>query len=96
VVTILNVHKPRDRSHYERFAAYHRDVLPERRSNKCHAFLSTSFGQGSRGNARWIDPTGTSPNDAASGAMQFHSRVVLQTGGARGPMSQGVGQPSRP
>lgn len=24
VVTILNVHKPRDRSHYERFAAYHR------------------------------------------------------------------------
>jgi hypothetical protein len=23
VVTILNVHKPRDRSHYERFAAYH-------------------------------------------------------------------------
>src|SRR5207245_1195203 len=23
VVTILNIHKPRDRSHYERFAAYH-------------------------------------------------------------------------
>ena len=23
VVTIFNVHKPRDRSHYERFAAYH-------------------------------------------------------------------------
>ena len=23
VVTVLNVHKPRDRSHYERFAAYH-------------------------------------------------------------------------
>ena len=23
VVTILNVHRPRDRSHYERFACYH-------------------------------------------------------------------------
>ena len=23
MVTILNIHKPRDRSHYERFAAYH-------------------------------------------------------------------------
>src|SRR5262249_24056082 len=26
VITILNVHKPRDRSHYERFAAYHQSL----------------------------------------------------------------------
>jgi len=23
VITLLNIHKPRDRSHYERFEAYH-------------------------------------------------------------------------
>jgi hypothetical protein len=29
VVTILNIHKPRDRSHYERFAAYHESLPHE-------------------------------------------------------------------
>ena len=42
VVTILNIHKPRDRSHYERFAAYHQSFYRAskrpalRRSRRAH------------------------------------------------------------
>ena len=34
VVTLLNVHRPRDRSHYERFEAYHALVLPGGRGDE--------------------------------------------------------------
>ena len=36
VVTLLNVHKPRDRSHYEQFGAFH-ELLPRGRGDQRHA-----------------------------------------------------------
>ena len=44
VVTIFNIHKPRDRSHYERFAAYHETFLPQRRSDQRDAILAARPG----------------------------------------------------
>ena len=40
VVTIFNVHKPRDRSHFERFSYYHQTFLSERRGHERHSFFA--------------------------------------------------------
>ncbi len=48
VVTCFNVHKPRDRSHYERFARLPRELLPLRRGDERDSFLRT----GARSRAR--------------------------------------------
>jgi hypothetical protein len=39
VVTLLNMHKPRDRSHYERFESLSRGVLPRGGGDERHAVL---------------------------------------------------------
>src|SRR5205809_5186443 len=45
VVTLLNIHKPRDRSHYERFAAYHESFYPASSiRERIYALPSVGFG----------------------------------------------------
>jgi hypothetical protein len=50
-VTCFNVHKPRDRSHYERFAAYHESFYRFVEATSVTPFSGPRSTAGSRG--RW-------------------------------------------
>jgi hypothetical protein len=55
VVTILNIHKPRDRSHYERFAAYHESFYRCVEATSVTPFSPRALDRGLAGalKARW-------------------------------------------
>jgi len=55
VVTILNIHKPRDRSHYEHFAAYHESFYRQCRGDERDALLAQGPrpGPGRDAGSRW-------------------------------------------
>ena len=55
-VTLLNIHKPRDRSHYERFRHSTRDLLPIGRGRKRHPVLRAGAGPGPRRGVRVARP----------------------------------------
>jgi ATP-dependent helicase YprA (DUF1998 family) len=56
VVTLLNVHRPRDRSHYERFAAWHESFYRAVEATSVTPFSPRAIDRGSR---RWrdVEPT---------------------------------------
>ena len=64
VVTLLNVHRPRDRSHYERFAVLPRVVLPQRRGDQRDAVLTAGAGSRAGRHAGRAGPAGPCPDDA--------------------------------
>ena len=76
VVTILNIHKPRDRSHYERFAAYHQSFYRSRRSDQRHAVLASRPRPWVGGNTRGACPAGACPDDAAAGRWSNPERAA--------------------
>ena len=57
VVTIFNVHKPRDRSHYERFAAYHESFYRSVEATSVTPFSPRALDRGLAGDAcvAWLD-----------------------------------------
>ena len=67
VVTILNIHRPRDRSHYERFAVYPRVVLPQRRGDERDAVLAAGARPRPGRHAGRPGPAGPRADDAAQG-----------------------------
>ena len=70
VVTILNVHKPRDRSHYERFAAYHQSFYRSVEATSVTPFSPRALDRGLAGTlvglARQGHPPMTAPEGAAA------------------------------
>jgi superfamily II DNA/RNA helicase len=68
VISILNVHKPRDRSHYERFAAYHESFYRNVEVTSVTPFSPRALDRGLAGTliglARLSDPLLTPPNGA--------------------------------
>jgi hypothetical protein len=74
VVTCLNVHKPRDRSHYERFVAYHRSFYRWVEAASLTPFSGPALDRGLAGTlvamARLLDPAMT----PARGAMEIAAR----------------------
>ena len=44
VVTCFNLHRPRDRSHYEGFVPFHRAFIPVRRADESYALLTSCDG----------------------------------------------------
>ena len=66
VVTLLNVHKPRDRSHYERFRHYHETFYRSVEVSSVTPFSARALDRGLAGAvvalARHTDPTLTPPN----------------------------------
>ena len=70
VVTMLNVHRPRDRSHYERFAAYHESFYRSVEATSVTPFSPRALDRGLAGTAvalaRLGDPTMTPPQGAAA------------------------------
>ena len=79
VVTLLNVHKPRDRSHYERFRHYHETFYRSVEASSVTPFSARALDRGFAGAlvalARHADPRLTPPG----GVMQLASvRVALE------------------
>jgi len=79
VVTLLNVHKPRDRSHYERFRHYHETFYRSVEVGSVTPFSARTLDRGFAGAlvslARHIDPAMTLPNGA--GRIEA-TRAVLE------------------
>ena len=66
VVTILNIHKPRDRSHYERFAAYHETFYRSVEATSVTPFSPRALDRGLAGTLVVPGSAGALPDDAAS------------------------------
>lgn len=68
VVTLLNIHKPRDRSHYEHFTAYHESFYRGVEATSVTPFSPRAIDRGLAGLvvalARLGDPRLTAPDDA--------------------------------
>ena len=70
VVALLNVHKPRDRSHYERFSAWHDSFYRGRGGDQRHTVLSARDGPGpasGRGRSGKARNSGTYPDAGRPG-----------------------------
>jgi len=68
VVTILNIHKPRDRSHYERFAAYHQSFYRAVGATSVTPFSPRALDRGLAGTLVALARQGHAPMTPALGA----------------------------
>src|SRR5204863_4628215 len=70
VVTLLNIHRPRDRSHYERFAAWHESFYRGVEALSVTPFSRRALDRGLAGAlvglARHVDPVMTSARGASA------------------------------
>jgi hypothetical protein len=79
VVTILNVHKPRDRSHYERFAAYHETFYRSVEATSVTPFSPRALDKGLAATLVGLIRHGHRPMTPALGAMQvLNERTNLE------------------
>ncbi|SEC34144.1 DISARM system helicase DrmA [Terriglobus roseus] len=67
VVTILNVHKPRDRSHYERFCAYHESFYRSVEATSVTPFSPRALDRGLAASMVALTRLGYEPMTAANG-----------------------------
>jgi hypothetical protein len=73
VVTILNIHKPRDRSHYERFAAYHESFYRSVEATSATPFSPRALDRGLAGTLVSLARQGHAPMTAPRGASAILS-----------------------
>jgi hypothetical protein len=79
VVTILNIHKPRDRSHYERFAAYHESFYRSVEATSVTPFSPRALDRGLAGTLVALARLGHAPMTPALGAGQIlNERSTLE------------------
>ncbi|HEY7326591.1 MAG TPA: DISARM system helicase DrmA [Gemmataceae bacterium] len=71
VITILNVHKPRDRSHYERFAYYHQTFYRSVEATSATPFSPRALDRGLAGTLVALARLGHSPLTPPRGAEQI-------------------------
>jgi hypothetical protein len=71
VVTILNIHKPRDRSHYERFAAYHQSFYRSVEATSVTPFSPRALDRGLAGTLVALARQGYRPMTPARGAGEI-------------------------
>jgi hypothetical protein len=71
VVTILNIHKPRDRSHYERFAAYHASFYRSVEATSVTPFSPRALDRGLAGTLVALARLGHAPMTPALGAGEI-------------------------
>src|SRR5208282_763653 len=71
VVTILNVHKPRDRSHYERFAYYHQTFYRSVEATSATPFSPRALDRGLAGTLVALARLGHSPLTPPLGAQEI-------------------------
>jgi hypothetical protein len=73
VVTILNIHKPRDRSHYERFAAYHESFYRAVEATSATPFSPRALDRGLAGTLVALARQGHAPLTPPRGASAILS-----------------------
>lgn len=79
VVTILNIHKPRDRSHYERFASYHQTFYRSVEATSVTPFSPRALDRGLAGTLVALARQGHLPMTPAKGAGAIlHERPSLE------------------
>jgi hypothetical protein len=71
VVTIANIHKPRDRSHYERFAAYHESFYRAVEATSVTPFSPRALDRGLAGTVIALARQGHPPMTAPKGATEI-------------------------
>jgi hypothetical protein len=71
VVTILNIHKPRDRSHYERFCAYHESFYRSVEATSVTPFSPRALDRGLAGTLVSLVRQGHRPMTAPRGAGEI-------------------------
>lgn len=71
VVTILNVHRPRDRSHYERFAAFHESFYRSVEATSVTPFSPRALDRGLAGTLISLVRQGHLPMTPPRGAMEI-------------------------
>jgi hypothetical protein len=71
VVTIFNVHKPRDRSHYERFAAYHESFYRSVEATSVTPFSPRALDKGLAATLVGLARQGLRPMTPPRGAMEI-------------------------
>jgi ATP-dependent helicase YprA (DUF1998 family) len=71
VVTIFNVHKPRDRSHYERFAAYHETFYRRVEATSVTPFSPRALDKGLAATVVGLARQGHRPMTTPRGAMEI-------------------------
>ena len=71
VVTILNIHKPRDRSHYERFAAYHESFYRSVEATSVTPFSPRALDRGLAGTLVSLARQGHLPMTPPRGASEI-------------------------
>jgi superfamily II DNA or RNA helicase len=71
IVTILNIHKPRDRSHYERFAAYHESFYRSVEATSVTPFSPRALDRGLAGTLVSLARQGHLPMTAPRGASEI-------------------------
>ncbi|MGO9463517.1 MAG: DISARM system helicase DrmA, partial [Isosphaeraceae bacterium] len=80
VVTILNIHKPRDRSHYERFAAYHESFYRSVEATSVTPFSPRALDRGLAGTLVGLVRLGHLPMTPPRGATEIlRERTRLDT-----------------
>ena len=73
IITLLNVHKPRDRSHYERFDAYHESFYRSVEATSVTPFSPRALDRGLAGTLVALARQGHSPMTAPRGASAILS-----------------------
>src|SRR5437660_8108416 len=71
VVTLLNIHKPRDRSHYERFAAYHQSFYRSVEATSVTPFSPRALDRGLAGTLVALARLGDGPMTPPRGAGEI-------------------------
>ncbi len=71
VVTLLNIHKPRDRSHYERFAAYHQSFYRNVEATSVTPFSPRALDRGLAGTLVALARLGHGPMTPPRGAGEI-------------------------
>lgn len=74
VVNLLNIHRPRDRSHYERFSAYHRGFYRTVEATSVTPFSPRALDRGLAGTAVALSRLGTPEFTPPRGAEQILQR----------------------
>lgn len=74
VVTCLNVGRPRDRSHYERFVAYHESFYREVEATSVTPFSGQALDRGLVGSVLSMIRHGIRAMEPPSGVMQIHEQ----------------------
>ena len=73
VVALLNVHRPRDRSHYERFVAYHQSFYRSVEATSVTPFSPRALDRGLAGTAIGLVRLGHAPMTPPLGAMKIRT-----------------------